>query len=320
MAVSKRKLGPGVKAIAQNEFGDVDVLALRELPDPLVAADNVLVQIRAAGVNPVDKYVRLGYLQGALPHHFPLIPGWDVSGVVVAVGPAVDGFAVGDEVFGYQRKDHVQHGTYAELISATERGLAHKPASMSFEEAGGLALTGLTALQSLRKVGVGPGDSVLVHAAAGGVGHVAVQIAKILGASRVIGTASPRNHDFLRDLGAEPVAYGDALVDNVAELVGGDGKVDVVFDCVGGAALSDSPALVRDNARIVSIVDDNVLGLGGRYAFAKPVAEDLRWLAEQVDKGDLRVEVQQTFPLAQAADAHRLLDGGHVRGKVVLTV
>lgn len=309
-----------MKAIAQNEFGDADVLTVQELPDPLVAADNVLVQVRAAGVNPVDKYLRAGYLQGALPHHFPLILGWDVAGVVVAVGPAVDGFAVGDEVFGYQRKDHVQHGTYAELVAATERGLAHKPASMTFEEAGGLALTGLTALQSLRKIGVGPGDTVLVHAAAGGVGHLAVQVAKALGAARVIGTASPRNHDFLRELGAEPVAYGDALVDNVAALVGGDGKVDAVFDCIGGAALSDSPALVRDPARIVSIVDTNVLELGGRYAFAKPIPEDLRWLSEQVDKGALRVEVQQTFPLAQAADAHRLLDGGHVRGKIVLTV
>ncbi|MGM1063999.1 NADP-dependent oxidoreductase [Saccharothrix sp. Mg75] len=309
-----------MKAIAQNEFGDADVLVLRDLPDPAIALDQVLVEVRAAGVNPVDRLVRAGYVAASMPHHFPLVPGWDVAGVVRAVGPAVDGFAVGDEVFGYQRKDHVQHGTYAELVAATERGLAHKPPSLSWEQAGGLALTGLTALQSLRKVGVGDGDTVLVHAAAGGVGHLAVQVARLLGASRVIGTASPRNHDFLRSLGAEPVAYGDALVDAVAELVGGDGLVDVAFDCVGGAALGDSPALVRDNSRIVSIVDPNVLGLGGKYAYAKPVPADLEWLASHAGAGELEVVVQQAFPLERAADAHRLLEGGHVRGKVVLVV
>ncbi|WP_121010905.1 NADP-dependent oxidoreductase [Saccharothrix australiensis] len=309
-----------MKAIAQDEFGDVDVLRVRELPEPRIAFDQVLVEVRAAGVNPVDRLVRMGYVKDRVPHHFPLIPGWDVAGVVREVGPAVDGFEPGDEVFGYQRKDHVQHGTYAELVAATERGLAHKPAALSFAEAGGLALTGLTALQALRRVGVSSGDTVLVHAAAGGVGHLAVQVARVLGASRVIGTASPRNHGFLRSLGAEPVSYGDALVDNVAELVGGDGLVDVAFDCVGGAALNDSPALVRDPSRIVSIVDTNVLELGGRYAYAKPVQADLEWLAAHADAGELKVVVQQTFPLAEAAEAHRLLEGRHVRGKIVLTV
>ncbi|MEU5690171.1 NADP-dependent oxidoreductase [Actinosynnema sp. NPDC020468] len=309
-----------MKAIAQRSFGDPEVLELLELPDPAIALDQVLVEVRAAGVNPVDRLVRLGYLAGTLPHHFPLVPGWDVAGVVRAVGPAVEGFAVGDEVFGYQRKDHVQHGCYAELVAATERGLALKPPGMPFEEAAGLALCGLTAVQALRKVGVGPGDSVLVHAAAGGVGHLAVQLARILGASRVLGTASPRNHRFLASLGAEPVAYGDALVNNVAEVVGGDGRVDVAFDCVGGQALGSSFALVRDPARAVSIVDLNVLELGGTYAYAKPVAADLAWLAARVADGELAVTVQQAFPLAEAAEAQRLLEGGHVRGKVVLTV
>ena len=309
-----------MKAIAQNAFGDAEVLSPQELPDPLVGPDQVLVRVHTAGVNPVDRGVRAGYLQSLYPHHFPLIPGWDMSGVVVSTGPAVVGFAPGDEVYGYQRKDHVQHGTYAELIAATTRGLAHKPTSMTFEQAGGFPLCGLTAVQSLRAVGVGPGDTVLVHAAAGGVGHLAVQIAQVLGAARVIGTASPRNHDFVRSLGAEPVSYGDALVDNVAELVGGDGRVDAALDCVGGPALTDSLDLVRDRARVLSIVDPNVLALGGRYHFASPVAADLEWLAAQADAGKIRVELQQTFPLEQAADAQRLLEGGHVRGKIVLKV
>lgn len=162
-----------MKAIAQNEFGDASVLSLQELPDPLVGPDQVLVKVRAASLNPVDWKIRAGYLQGALPHHFPLIPGWDAAGVVVAAGPAVQGYAPGDEVFGYLRKDHVQNGTYAELVAAPERGLAHKPASVSFEQAASLPLAGLTALQSLKAVKVGPGDTVLVHAASGGVGHLA---------------------------------------------------------------------------------------------------------------------------------------------------
>ncbi|GAA2670464.1 MULTISPECIES: NADP-dependent oxidoreductase [Actinosynnema] len=309
-----------MEAITQSEFGDADVLRLSEVPDPVIGPDQVLVEVRAAGVNPVDRLVRAGLLRDVVPHHFPLVPGWDVAGVVRRVGLAVEGFAPGDEVFGYQRKDHVQHGAYAELIAAHERGLAHKPAGLSFEEAGGLALAGSTALQALRRIGVGPGDRVLVHAAAGGVGHLAVQVARLLGAERVLGTASPRNHAFLAGLGAEPVAYGDALVDNVAEVLGGDARVDAVLDCAGGAALSDSWALVRDPARVVSVVDLNVVALGGLYAYAKPVADDLRWLADRAGAGELRVEVQQVLPLARAADAHRLIEGGHVRGKVVLAV
>jgi NADPH:quinone reductase-like Zn-dependent oxidoreductase len=309
-----------VKAIALTEFGDPEVLSLQDLPGPLVGPDHVLVEVRAAAVNPADSKIRAGYLQGAFPHHTPLVPGWDVSGIVRETGTAVPEWKPGDEVIGYVRKDHVQHGTYAELVSAPVRTLARKPSTVDFATAAGLPLAGLTALQALRAAKVGEGDTVLVHAAAGGVGHLAVQIARVLGASRVIGTASERNHDFLRSLGAEPVRYGDGLVERVAQLVEGDGRVDAVFDCVGGEALDQSPALVRDPARIVSIVDTRVIGLGGKYAFAEPVAADLRWLASQADAARLRVEVQETFPLERAADAHRLIEGGHVRGKIVLTV
>ena len=310
-----------MKAVALTEFGEPDVLSVHELPDPLVGPDGVLVEVRAAGVNPVDGKIRRGYLQGAFPHHTPLIPGWDVAGVVRSAGPAVTGFQPGDEVFGYVRKDHVQNGTYAELLAAPERTLAHKPKSLDFVHAAALPLAGLTALQTLRAVGVSPGDTVLVHAAAGGVGHLAVQIAQALGASRVLGTASEHNHDFLRELGAEPVTYGAGLPERVAELAGGDGKVDAVVDFVGGQALSDSPAIVRDVSRHGSVVEPpTVLGQGGKYVFVRPDPEQLTWLGELADAGRLRVEVQRTFPLDQAAEAHRLIEQGHVRGKVVLTV
>src|ERR1700754_3431696 len=194
-----------MKAVALTEYGGPEVLSVRDLPEPLVGPDTVLIEVRAAGVNPVDWKIRQGYLQGAFPHHLPLIPGWDVAGVVKATGPAVTAYRAGDEVIGYARKDHVQHGTYAELVSAPDRVLAPKPHTIDFDHAAGLPLAGLTALQALRAVEVGTGDVVLVHAAAGGVGHLAVQIARELGAARVIGTASERNHDFLRELGAEPV-------------------------------------------------------------------------------------------------------------------
>lgn len=310
-----------MKAVALTEFGGPEVLSLQELPDPIVGPDFVLVEPRAVGVNPVDWKIRQGYLRGIYPHHTPLIPGWDVAGVVRAVGPAVTEFQPGDEVLGYARKDHVQGGTYAELVSVPVRGLAHKPAELDFERAGALPLAGLTALQTLEAVRVGDGDTVLVHAAAGGVGHFAVQLARQLGASRVIGTASERNHGFLRELGAEPVTYGEGLVSRVADLVGGDGKVDAVVDYVGGQALTDSVELVRDPARHASIVDpDQVLNQGGRYVFVRPNADQLAWLAQLASYGQLRIELERTYPLEQAADAQRHLEQGHVRGKLVLIV
>jgi NADPH:quinone reductase-like Zn-dependent oxidoreductase len=309
-----------MRAVALNEFGDPDVMRPQELPDPSTGPDGVVIRVRAAGVNPVDYKVRAGYLQGAYPHHFPLVPGWDVAGEVVAVGPAVTRFAVGDAVMAYARKDHIQWGTYAELVRVREEACAHKPDGLTFTQAGALPLAGLTALQSLGAVDVSAGDVVLVHAAAGGVGHLAIQIARALGAGKVIGTASLRNHDFIRSLGADPIEYGEDLPERLAKFVGGDGKVDAVADYVGGPALEQSPALVRAATRHVSVVDPKVKEQGGRYVFVRPDGDELAVLGDLVETGRLRVEVTREFPLEQAAEAHRLLEGGHVRGKIVLTV
>ncbi|HEU4675556.1 MAG TPA: NADP-dependent oxidoreductase [Motilibacteraceae bacterium] len=306
-----------MQAIAIDEFGGPDVMRLRELPDPKLGPDAVLVRVRAAGVNPVDAYIRAGYLEGAFPTHFPLIPGWDVAGVVEQVGPSVTELSVGDEVFGYVRKDHVQNGTYAELVAAPIRTVARKPASLSMAEAAGVPLAGLTALQALRRVGVGAGETVLVHAASGGVGSFAVQIAVALGA-RVIGTASEGNHDYLRELGAEPVAYGDGLVERVREVAG---KVDAAVDFAGADAIAASTELVADPARIASVVDAQaVLAAGGGYVFVRPDRDDLAELAQLADDGKLSVHLSTTLPLAQAPEAHRLIESKHSRGKIVLTV
>lgn len=310
-----------MKAITFTEFGAADVLSLTDLPEPLVAPDGVLIRVRAAGVNPVDAKVRSGYLQTAFPHHFPVVPGWDVAGVVEAVGPAVTAFTAGDEVMGYARKDHIQGGTYAELVAVSERVLAPVPASLDFAEAAALPLAGLAAWQSLCTLDIGPGDVVVVHAGAGGVGHFAVQLARARGAARVIATASPHNSDFLASLGAEPVDYGAGLVSRIAELVGGDGKVDAALDFVGGEALEAAGAMVRNPRRHSSIVNaQQVLAQGGRYVFVRPNGEQLRELGRIAESGRLRVEIAHRLPLAQASDAHRLIEGGHVRGKIVLLV
>jgi NADPH:quinone reductase-like Zn-dependent oxidoreductase len=310
-----------VRAAVYDRFGGADVLSVREIDEPPVGPDTVLVRARASSVNPVDWKIREGYLQGAYPHHLPIVPGWDVAGVVEAVGPAVrTGLQVGDEVYGYVRRDDIALGTTAELVAAPERTVTRKPAGLSFEEAAALPLAGLTAYQGVvEALEVGAGDRLLVHAASGGVGHLAVQIAKTRGAT-VIGTASPANHDWLRRLGADEVLdYSAGPVSKQLEDLGG--PVDAVLDLIGGDALEDAPAQVGDTARVVSIVDAaTVLAMGGRYVFVRPEREHLDALAALVDGGKLSVTVAETFSLDQVADAHRLSEAGHPQGKVVVTL
>jgi NADPH:quinone reductase-like Zn-dependent oxidoreductase len=306
-----------VRGVAYDEFGDLDVLRLRDdLPEPPVGPDTVLVRVHAAGVNPVDLGIRAGRLAGAFPHHFPIIPGWDVAGVVETAGPAVVDFAPGDEVYGYVRRDDVQWGTMAEFVPTPQRCLAAKPRTLSFAEAGAVPLAGLTAYQALTEaLGVGEGDRVLVHRGAGGVGFFAVQIAAALGAT-VIATASPRNAGFLREAGAaEVLDYSTGPISGQLSA-----PVDAVLDLVGGDTLADAPKQVRDPARIASIVDPAVRDLGGRYVFVRPDTHDLEELARMTDAGQLRVAIARAFPLEQVADAQRLVGEGHVRGKVVVTV
>ncbi len=307
-----------MKAITYRTYGSPDVLEYGDVPAPKLGADSVLVKVRAASVNPVDWKIQAGYLDSVMDAVFPVIPGWDVAGVVEQVGVGVTEFAAGDEVIGYVREDMVGRGTFAEYVAAPVRTLARKPRTLTFEQAAGLPLAGLTAYQALTgALAVKPGETVLVHAAAGGVGSLAVQIARSLGA-RVIGTAGERNHEYLRALGAEPVTYGEGLADRVRALAP-DG-VDAVLDLIGGEALQASPALLAPGGRIASIADGAVLALGGRYVFVRPDAADLAALTDLAEEGRLQVEVAATFPLHQAADAQRLNAEGHTRGKIVVTV
>lgn len=300
------------------DFGPPDTVEVAEAPDPLVGPDFVLVETAAAGVNPVDWKVLAGGLQGAFSHHLPLIPGWDVAGVVKAAGPAVTSVKVGDKVAAYARKDHVQHGTFAEQVAVPERAVARVPEGVDMSAAGALPLAGLTALQLLDRLEVADGDTVLVHAASGGVGSFAVQLARLRGAT-VVGTASERNHDYLRSLGAEPVEYGEGLADRVAKLA--PKGVDVVVDLVGGDALDVTPDLLADGGRVGSIIDPAAMDeVGGAYVFVRPDADGLSQLLQLVADGRLDVEIAETFPLEHAGRALARSQEGHVRGKLVVTV
>jgi NADPH:quinone reductase-like Zn-dependent oxidoreductase len=305
-----------MRAISYDHYGDPDVLMLSELPDPKVGPGEVLVRVRSAAVNPVDWKVAAGYLDGMMATVFPVVPGWDVAGVVERVGLDTPEFAPGDEVIAYARKDYVQGGTLAELVTVPVRALARKPASLDWHQAAGLPLAGLTAYQLLSRLGLSAGETVLVHAAAGGVGTLAVQIAQARRA-RVIGTASEANHAALRDLGAEPVEYGDGLADRVRALAP-DG-VDVVVDFIGGV-LDTTLAVLKDGGRHGSIVDGDVAAKGGLYAWVRPNGADLQALADLADEGRLTVPVAQVFPLEKAAEAFRTSQGGHVRGKIAIEI
>jgi NADPH:quinone reductase-like Zn-dependent oxidoreductase len=307
-----------MRAAVYDEYGGPEVLTVREVDDPPAGPDAVLIRAKATSVNPVDWKIREGYLRGAFTNHLPVIPGWDVAGVVEQVGPAVrTGLQVGDEVWGYVRRDDIAFGTAAELVIAPERTLARKPASLSFEEAAAVPLAGLTAYQTLVEgLDVQPGERVLVHAASGGVGHFAVQIARALGAE-VVGTASPEQHDRLRALGVDEVI--DYHAGPVSEQLAS--PVEAVADFVGGPALEDAPHQVKDARRVASVVDaQTVLELGGRYVFVRPERAHLDALADLVESGKLRVNIADLFPLDRIADAHRASQDGHAGGKLVVTI
>jgi NADPH:quinone reductase-like Zn-dependent oxidoreductase len=305
-----------MRAITYDHYGDPGVLTLSEIDEPRVGPGEALVRVRSAAVNPVDWKVAAGYLDGMMHTVFPAVPGWDVAGVVERVGFDTPEFEPGDEVIAYARKDYVHGGTFAELVTVPVRALARKPAALDWDQAAGLPLAGLTAYQLLSRLGLRRGETVLVHAAAGGVGILAVQIARATGA-RVIGTASGANHEALRELGAEPVAYGEGLATRVRELAP-DG-VDVVVDFVGGV-LDTTLAVLSEGGRHGSIVEPGVAEEGGLYAWVRPNASDLQALADLADQGQLTVPVAQVFPLEKAAEAFRVSQGGHVRGKIAIEV
>lgn len=291
-----------------------DDITVRELPDPKLPPASVLIEVRAAGVNPVDWKLVGGHLDPVMPTQFPVTPGWDVAGVVVGLGFDTPEFSIGDEVVAYARKDVLGGGTFAEKVAVPVHAVAPKPKSLSWEQAGGLPLAGGTALRTLESLGDLEGRTVLVHGASGGVGSFAVQIARAAGA-RVIGTASEANHEYLRGLGAEPVTYGDGLVERVLEVA--DGKVDGVADFVGGV-LDDTLAVLDEGGPHASVADPSVAEHGGRYIWVRPDGSETARLGLLVDEGKLTVTVAGTYGLDDVPQAFKDSATGHVRGKLVV--
>lgn len=307
-----------MKAVRIHSWGGPDVMRYEDAPLPALGDDDVLVRVVAAAINPVDWKVREGYLKDFLPHKMPLVLGWDVSGVVAAVGAKVTAFKVGDAV--YSRPDISRDGAYAEYIAVRESELAPKPASLDHVHAAAVPLAGLTVWQAMiENAGLQAGQTVLIHAAAGGVGSYAVQVAKWKGA-RVIATASAANHDYLRSLGA------DVLVDYRSQRFEDVGPVDVVFDLVGGETQERSWAVVKPGGALVSVVappsEEAARKAGARalFTFIQPNAGQLRQLAGLIDAGTLKVSVEARYPLEKAVEALERVRQGHTRGKVVLEV
>jgi len=307
-------------AISQDVLGGPEVLKEVEKERPAPGPSELLVRVRAAGLNPTDWKHRAG---GGFLKEPPFVLGWDVSGVVESIGIGVTLFKPGDEVFGMLPYPY-GHGAHAQYVTAPARAFAAKPANVDHEQAGAIPLAALTAWQALVDTAdVRPGQRVLIHATAGGVGHLAVQIAKARGAY-VIGTASAGKHDFLRRLGVdEPVDYRET---DFTEVVSG---VDVVLDTVGGDYRSRSLRVLREGGLLVSILPKGSKELGeeadrlGVRAVELLVEADhagMTAIAELVAAGELRAAIAGSFPLADAAKAHALGDTGRTMGKLVLVV
>jgi NADPH:quinone reductase-like Zn-dependent oxidoreductase len=317
--------GAVMKAVRFDEYGGVDVLHLAEVPTPEPGLGQVLIQVKAAGINPGEAKIRDGLLHSQFPAVFPSGEGADFAGIVTQTGPDVADAGVGDEVIGFTNK----RASHAEYVLAGAEDLTAKPPSVPWEVAGSLFVAGATAYAGVRAVSLAEGDTVVVSGAAGGVGSIAVQLARLAGAT-VIGLASEPNHEWLAVHGVTPVSYGDGVADRIRRTAG---KVDAFIDTFGAdyvelaLDLGVEPSRIDTTANLTAgemygaiVVDLSWIisgakseGNGGR-ASAAVLAE----LAGLISAGQLEIPIAATFPLAQVREAYELLASGHVRGKIVV--
>ena len=311
-----------MKAVRIHKYGGPEVLHYEDAPRPEPQAGEVLLRVHAAGVNPIDWNVREGHMKDFWPHKFPLILGWDLSGVVEELGPgpaAAGRFKIGDEV--YSVPDPTRNGAYADYIVVRESELALKPNSLHHIRAAAVPLAALTAWQSLFDTAqLEPGQRVLIHAGSGGVGHFAVQLAKWKGAY-VIATASTKNQDLLRELGAdETIDYTTQRFEDVAR------NIDIVLDPIGGETQERSWQVLKKGGALFSVVQppsaEKAKELGVRAAFvaSHPNGAQLAEIAKIIDSGQLAPVIDRILPLSEVRHAHELSQSGHTRGKIVLRV
>ncbi len=308
-----------MKAIRIHTYGGPEALVYEDAPRPTPAAGEVLVKVHATSLNPVDRFTRAGYLQGMVDFTLPFIPGLDLAGVVEAVGNNVSTVAVGDAVYGYSNM--MRQGAYAEYAVVSAGEIAPKPTSVDFVTAAAVPLVALTAWQGLFDVGgLQAGQTVLVHGAGGGVGSFAVQFAVAKGA-RVLGTAGSDKIALLRDLGvAEAIDYTTTRFEDVVR------DVDVVLDTVGGELLERSLAVLKPGGILVTSVGQpdaeaaTARGVRASGMMAQANPTQLTEIAGLIDAGSVKPVVSTVLPLAEASQAHAMLEAGHTRGKIVLRV
>jgi NADPH:quinone reductase-like Zn-dependent oxidoreductase len=301
------------KAVRFDEYGGVDVLHVAEVPRPVPGPGKVLVQVKAAGINPGEAKIRDGLMAARWPATFPSGQGSDVAGIVAETGPGVAGFAAGDEVIGWTDNRAAQ----AEYVLVETENLIAKPASVPWVAAGALPVAGFTAYAAVRAVALNPGDTVVVAGAGGGVGSIAAQLARRAGAT-VIGLASAANHAWLERHGVTPVIYGDGVADRIRQAAA---KVDAFIDTFGGdyvqlaLDLGVAPDRIDTIANIEAVLRYGVKAEGNA---AGASAEILAGLAGLIASGELEIPIAATFPLDQVQDAYRRLAQGHLLGKIVL--
>jgi NADPH:quinone reductase-like Zn-dependent oxidoreductase len=308
-----------MNAIRMHSYGGPEVLQYEDAPRPQIRKGEVLVRVHAAGVNPLDWKVRSGSLNGFIQHKLPLIPGWDVSGVVEEVGPGVSQFMKGDEVFAMA--DPTRDGAYADYIAVPEAALALKPESLYHVRAATVPVSALTAWRALFDLGqLQARQRILIQGGSGGVGHFAVQLAKWKGAY-VIATASTKNQELLRKLGAdETIDYTTQEFEKLPE------KVDLVLDTIGGETQERSWRVLKKGGALLSLVQPPSVekarrfGVRGMMCSVQPDGAQLGEIAKLIDSAKLKPVIDRILPLSEARRAHELTQDGHIRGKIVLRV
>ncbi|WP_077326323.1 NADP-dependent oxidoreductase [Virgibacillus siamensis] len=308
-----------MKAVIIEKYGGIDELKYTEIDEPNLKDNDVLIEIAATSVNPVDWKIREGYLKGMLDYNFPLTLGLDAAGTIKELGKKVTKFRVGDKVF--TRPDITRNGTYAEYVAVDENLVAKKPENLSFEEAASIPLVGLTSWQCLDDFAdIKQGDKVLIHAGSGGVGSFAIQLAKSLGAW-VATTCSTKNIEFVKSLGADKVI--DYRIEDFTQVLA---DMDIVFDTLGGDIQTQSYDVLKEEGVLVSIAGqpDQELAqtkkVKAGYVFLEPDGEQLAKIGEMTEQGKIRANVGTVMKLEEIQEAHRLSETHHAKGKIVLRV